>query len=74
MKKTNDFESTLTELDAIVNRLESGELPLEEALTEFEKGMKLVQQGQQRLQKAEQKVKILLDKHAEAELADYQDE
>lgn len=71
-KPTQDFESTLKELEEIVSRLESGDLPLEEALGEFETAIKLVQQGQEKLQKAEQRIQILLQKDEHAELADYQ--
>lgn len=70
-KPTADFETTLKELEAIVTHLESGDLPLEEALSEFETAVKLVQQGQERLQKAEQRIQILLEKNDQAELADY---
>ncbi|KFD17583.1 MULTISPECIES: exodeoxyribonuclease VII small subunit [Tatumella] len=62
-KKTEpsvSFEQALQELESIVRRLEGGELPLEEALNEFEKGVKLAKTGQQTLQKAEQRVQILL--------------
>lgn len=71
-KNSPDFENTLKELEEIVGRLESGELPLEEALSEFETAIKLVQQGQERLQKAEQRIQILLQKDETATLADYQ--
>ncbi|AGH38615.1 hypothetical protein F542_8660 [Bibersteinia trehalosi USDA-ARS-USMARC-188] len=71
-KPTQDFESTLKELEEIVARLESGDLPLEEALSEFESAIKLVQQGQERLQKAEQRIQILLQKDENAALVDYQ--
>ncbi|QBQ62839.1 exodeoxyribonuclease VII small subunit [Actinobacillus indolicus] len=70
-KPTQDFESTLKELEEIVSRLETGDLPLEEALTEFETAIKLVQQGQERLQKAEQRIQILLQKDENATLTDY---
>lgn len=70
-KPSQDFESTLKELEEIVSRLESGELPLEEALGEFETAVKLVQQGQERLQKAEQRIQILLQKDEDAPLSDY---
>ena len=70
-KPTQDFESTLKELEVIVGHLESGDLPLEEALIEFEAAVKLVQQGQERLQKAERRIQILLNKNAQAELSDY---
>lgn len=54
------FEASMQELEQIVNRLESGELPLEEALNEFEHGVRLARVGQKTLQDAEQRVRILL--------------
>ncbi len=39
------FETSLKELEDIVIRLESGELPLEDALNEFERGIQLARQG-----------------------------
>ena len=59
------FESSLSELENIVTRLESGELPLEDALNEFERGVQLARQGQQKLQQAEQRVQILLNVSAD---------
>jgi exodeoxyribonuclease VII small subunit len=50
-----------------VTRLEGGDLPLEQALKEFERGVKLTRQCQAALQEAEQKVEILLKKTAAAE-------
>ena len=52
--------------------MDSGELPLEEALKEFENGIQLAQQGRERLQQAEQRIQVLLQKNADAPLADYQ--
>ena len=69
-----DFETTLTRLEAIVTRLENGDLPLEEALKEFENGVQLAKLGQERLQQAEQRIQILLQKNATVELADYRSE
>ena len=66
-KITPNFETTLKELESIVTHLESGDLPLEDALNEFENAVKLVQQGQEYLQKAEQRIQIL----PEAELTNY---
>ncbi len=42
-----------SELEQIVTRLESGDLPLEEALNEFERGVQLARQGQAKLQQAD---------------------
>ena len=41
VEPTLDFETTLTQLEAIVTRLENGDLPLEKALKEFENGVQL---------------------------------
>ncbi len=67
--KPVDLEKALTDLEALVERLESGELKLDEALKEFERGVKLTRQCQAALREAEQKVEILLAKTAEAETA-----
>ncbi|MDD7569850.1 MAG: exodeoxyribonuclease VII small subunit [[Actinobacillus] rossii] len=69
-----DFETTLSQLENIVSRLETGDLPLEDALKEFENGVKLAKLGQERLQQAEQRIQILLQKSDNAPLADYQAE
>ena len=70
MPKKNDapasFETALSELEQIVTRLESGDLPLEEALNEFERGVQLARQGQVKLQQAEQRVQILLSDSEDA--------
>lgn len=55
-----DFEKALAELELQVQRLESGDLPLEDALQAFEKGVRLSRDCQQALAEAEQKVKLLL--------------
>jgi len=71
---TLSFEQSLSELEAIVQRLESGQLPLEDALNEFEKGVTLARQGQQQLQQAEQRVQILLAQDEHAELSTFSPE
>jgi exodeoxyribonuclease VII small subunit len=65
------FEESLSELDTIVQNLEQGELSLEESMTLFERGLSLSQISQSKLQAAEQKVKILLEKNGEKELSDF---
>lgn len=65
------FESSLSELESIVARLESGELPLEEALNEFERGVQLARQSQKKLQQAEQRVQILLSDNDNAPLSPF---
>jgi exodeoxyribonuclease VII small subunit len=55
-----DFEKSLTELEQIVERLEQGELSLEDSLKQFERGIELTRQCQTALGKAEQRVEILM--------------
>jgi exodeoxyribonuclease VII small subunit len=59
-KNLGQLEKALAELEALVERLESGELSLQQALKEFERGVKLTRQCQTALKEAEQKVEILL--------------
>lgn len=61
-KKTSqpDFEKALAELESLVENLERGELPLEQTLKQFERGIELTRSCQKALQAAEQRVEILL--------------
>jgi exodeoxyribonuclease VII small subunit len=54
-----DFATTVSQLETIVERLESGELSLENALAAFEQGVQLTRDAQQRLDSAELKVRAL---------------
>lgn len=53
-------EALLTRLDEVVRELESGDLPLEQALARFEEGVKLVRDGEQLLASVEQRIEMLL--------------
>lgn len=59
-KKTLNVEKSLAELEALIEELESGELPLDKAMKKFEDGIKLTRGCQAALKEAEQKVEILL--------------
>ncbi len=54
-----DFETAMAELEAIVRRLEQGELSLEASLAQFERGITLARQCQQALDEAQRRVEIL---------------
>jgi len=73
-KKSNkvDFEHSLAELEAIVERLEGGELSLEDSLKAFESGVSLTRQCRDALEKAEQKVRKLSGDDEKAELSDFE--
>ena len=74
-KKTKifDFEANMQELAEIVEKIEGGELSLEEAMQEFEKGVKLTKNCHVALQTAEQKVKILLEQAGNYTLEEFAD-
>lgn len=55
-----DFEQALGELETLVQKLESGELSLDESLLEFKKGVELTRHCQQVLDNAQQTVEQLL--------------
>lgn len=59
-KKAFNLEKSLSNLESIVEELESGDLPLEKAMKKFEEGIKLTRGCQAALKEAEQKVEILL--------------
>jgi exodeoxyribonuclease VII small subunit len=63
-----DFESSLNELEKLVQRLESGDLPLDEALKTFERGVELTRYCQTSLKAAQQKVDILLKRSGQSEV------
>ncbi len=60
MAKKNSFESSIKELEIIVKELETGELPLEDAMKKFESGTKLYTYCNNLLDKAEKKISILV--------------
>jgi len=60
--KPLDFETAMRDLEQLVERLEHGDLPLEESLAAFERGVMLTRTCQIALKEAEQKVEILLKK------------
>ena len=53
------FEDALEELEDVANKLEGGELGLDDSIKEFEKGIKLARYCQQKLEEAERKIEIL---------------
>tara|TARA_B100001013_G_scaffold33498_1_gene18088 strand:+ start:208 stop:441 length:234 start_codon:yes stop_codon:yes gene_type:complete len=60
-KNNKSIEARLSELEAILEELESGDLELDKALKRFEQGVKLSRECQKTLEDAEMKIKILMD-------------
>ena len=68
-----DFEKALAELEGLVERLERGDVPLDEALRTFERGVALTRHCQASLQAAQQKVEILLKRSGQAQVEPFEE-
>ncbi len=62
-KNEISFESSITQLEFLVNKMESGEGSLEQSLNWFEEGISLIKTCQDQLKEAEQKVEKLIAKN-----------
>jgi exodeoxyribonuclease VII small subunit len=60
--QNQNFEASLAALEKIVRELERGELPLEKSLELFERGVRLSRECQERLQEAERRIEVLLQR------------
>ena len=70
--KEFNLEKSLAALEALVEELESGDLPLEKAMKKFEDGIKLTRGCQTALKEAEQKVEVLLQSAGGEELEEFE--
>jgi exodeoxyribonuclease VII small subunit len=66
------FEQALSELEAVVQQLEGGELSLEQSLKHFERGIALTRACQKSLAEAEQRVKVLMETDDRERLAPFE--
>ncbi|GLX79269.1 exodeoxyribonuclease 7 small subunit [Thalassotalea insulae] len=68
------FEESLGELETIVQKLEQGELSLEDSMALFERGLNLSKVSQEKLKDAEQRIQILMNNNGEQSLVDFTEE
>jgi exodeoxyribonuclease VII small subunit len=59
-RKSNEFENAFQQLETIVKRLESEEMPLDESLQLFEEGIRLSRFCNQKLEEVEKKIELIL--------------
>jgi len=71
-KQEYNFESSLQNLEKLVELLEKGELSLEDSLKSFEEGIRLTRECQKRLSEAEQKVSILVSDNSSADIQPFE--
>ena len=62
-----EFETALQQVGQLVQRMESGELSLQDSLQAFEQGVRLTKQCQQALSSAEQRVQILMEQNGQSQ-------
>ncbi len=70
-RKKLDYEAAVAELESLVERLEQGDISLEESLKLYESGVLLTRDCQEALQNAEQKVQMLLQQSGQTNLVDF---
>ncbi len=71
-KKSYPFEASIEKLEKLVEKMEDGDLTLEESLKVFEEGVKLTRECQQALVDAEQKVRVLMEEGGEVTSTDFE--
>lgn len=67
-----DLEASLTEINSLIEKMEHGNLSLEQSLTQFERGITLIKHAQKILQTAEQKVQLLMKNNGDEKLTNYE--
>jgi exodeoxyribonuclease VII small subunit len=70
--KTPDLESSMGEINTLIEQMEQGDISLEQSLEKFERGITLIKHCQKVLQEAEQKVQILIQNTDKEELQNYE--
>ncbi len=65
--KKMSFEKLMEEFEQLVKKIEAGEQPLEESIRLFERGMLLAAEGNRRLDDAERRIQVLVEKNGRVE-------
>jgi exodeoxyribonuclease VII small subunit len=68
------FEAAMAELEALVARMEDGELPLEESISAYQRGAELLRHCEKILADAEQRIKVLMPDGGDGTLQDYDEQ
>ena len=72
--KLPSLEESLSEITGVIEKMENGELTLEQSLTHFERGIVLIKHCQKVLNEAEQKVQMLVQQNQQETLTPYGEE
>ncbi|TDX48260.1 exodeoxyribonuclease VII small subunit [Orenia marismortui] len=71
MSQEITFEEALKQLEDTVDKLERGELSLEDSLTEFEKGVRLTKFCSNKLDQAEERIEVIKEENGEIGVESY---
>ncbi|MFN7219874.1 MAG: exodeoxyribonuclease VII small subunit [Burkholderiales bacterium] len=74
LQEPASFEAAMAELEALVARMEEGELPLEESISAYQRGAELLRHCEKILADAEQRIKVLMPDGNDGTLQDYDDQ
>ena len=66
-KQPHKFEDTLSQLDALITKIDDEAVSLDDSLAAFEQGIKLTREAQRVLEEAEQRIRLLLEKDGKPE-------
>ncbi|RTZ89519.1 MAG: exodeoxyribonuclease VII small subunit [Deltaproteobacteria bacterium] len=71
--KMKNFEDAIKDLENLIQELEQGDLPLDEALKKFEEGIKLIKYCNKKLDEAEQKIELILKDEKEPKTVPFEE-
>ena len=70
--KKQSYEENITQIDEILEKLESEELSLDDSISEYEKAIKLIKQSEKLLEAGEGKVMKVLEKNGKVEMEEFE--
>ena len=70
--KKQSYEENITQIDEILEKLESEELSLDDSISEYEKAIKLIKESEKLLEAGEGKVMKVLEKNGEVEMEEFE--
>ena len=70
--KKQSYEENITQIDEILEKLESEELSLDDSISEYEKAIKLIKNSEKLLEAGEGKVMKVLEKNGKVEMEEFE--
>ena len=70
--KKQSYEENITQIDEILEKLESEELSLDDSISEYEKAIKIIKESEKLLEAGEGKVMKVLEKNGKVEMEEFE--